>query len=104
VLVHISLNRFGAGCATPFDLSRLTHEFHGGAFFSLVILEVEDFITAFVSIRSIFERFPQVIANTFCFCYIMESRFPFFAPVLVFQSNSPYFKEVERWDILMLDD
>ncbi|MGA3323830.1 MAG: hypothetical protein ABSF45_05110, partial [Terriglobia bacterium] len=30
VLVHISLNRFGAGCATPFDLSRLTHEFHGG--------------------------------------------------------------------------
>jgi hypothetical protein len=30
VLVHISLNRFEAGCATPFDLSRLTHEFHGG--------------------------------------------------------------------------
>jgi len=31
VLVHISLNRFAAGCATSFLTSPFTHKFRGGA-------------------------------------------------------------------------
>jgi hypothetical protein len=37
-LVHISLNRFGAGCATPFFTSRLTHKFRGGTWKRILFL------------------------------------------------------------------
>ena len=34
----------------------------------------------------------------------MESRLRFFVPDRVFQSNSPYLKDIERLDILTLND
>src|SRR5271157_3811864 len=84
------------------NLGNLSLNFNS-PFFSMT-LAVDDWISDLFSIRYDFARFPLFIANPFCFCYIMESRFLFFVSDPVFQSNSPYLNGIERLDILTLNN
>jgi len=66
-------------------------------------LASEDNLTVLISITSIFARFSLILANSFCFWYIMESRARFFAQAPVFQANYFRLNEIKVFDILALN-